>query len=493
MCLKCGKVIKDPYLYKVAPEQMELNVRLKGSIVSEFGTTKLEELKSKSDDYTGKFEPVDDDASGEFETRDDTTVHFDSGMYSMPRTQTKRISTATKTYAIGLTILAFLATLVVVVGIQMLSGDEQAREELDTAGDGNTRIERWESGGIKTEWSVSSAQGGEVPDGPWTEYHRDGEKALQGQYSMGARVGNWIAWHENGREAMRSTYANDKLTGKWTEWHSSGAKSVEGEYVKGEKHGEWRTWYRGGELESVQNYDHGSPVGEAIALWPDGLRKSTGRWEEGRRIGRWVSYHDNAVIEKVENWNDGILDGETFANHRNRHKSLEGQWSEGLKVGEWKWWHATGEPAKQGAFDNGVETGKWREWYVTGDLKAEGGYDKGLKHGEWLQYDEGGDLAARREFNQGILESEQYFFKGAEVDYHVRQHEDGTVREEWTTFPGGTGDSARHGWYRNYYLGGQLAEIGQYVNGKKDGTWRTYDHDGVLLHQARFEDGREIQ
>src|SRR5919108_4567702 len=80
-CLLCQQLITDVYLYKVAPKQQELTIKLKGRIVSEFGTTKLDELKSKSDEYTGRFEPVDDEDSGEVDKLEETTRLFDTGAF----------------------------------------------------------------------------------------------------------------------------------------------------------------------------------------------------------------------------------------------------------------------------------------------------------------------------------------------------------------------------------------------------------------------------
>lgn len=491
MCLKCGQLIKDPYLYKAAPEEMQLDVRLKGRIVTDFGTTKLEDLKSRSDEYTGKFEPVDDDASGEYESREETTVRFDSGMYTMPKNETRRISTAAKTYTIGLSLLAVVTVVVVAIGFQMLYGDGQDRhEELDTAGGGNTRLERYPSGAVKVQWTIADT-GDDVPHGTWTEFYRTGEKSLEGRYHMGERVGTWTGWHDNGRKSLEGAYESDEPVGIWTEWHPTGHKLSQGEYVDGEKHGEWRTWHRGGQLDSVQRYENGRPVGEFIALWPDGTRRMVGRWENGRRVGRWVSYHDNRVIEKVEHWQDGILHGETYGNHRNRHQCLRGEWNEGLRHGEWTWWHYTGEPEKQGRFEDGIEVGEWKEWHVTGDLKLEGSYDNGVKHGRWLQYDEQGKLAARRVYEAGKLTDEQHYFRGNEVDRHIVRHGDGTVREEWTSLKDDEGKQIRHGWYRSYYVGGQLGEIGLYLHGRKHGDWRTFDHDGTLLQATRYDHGTE--
>lgn len=45
---------------------------------------------------------------------------------------------------------------------------------------------------------------------------------------------------------------------------------------------------------------------------------------------------------------------------------------------------------------------------------------------------------------------------------------------------------------KTYYENGQLAKIGKYVNGKKEGEWKIYYKNGQLCRSGMYRDGSEI-
>ena len=319
-CLLCQQLITDVYMYKVAPKQQELTIKLKGRIVSEFGTTKLDELKSKSDDYTRRFEPVEEDASED--AQEDTNRLFESGSFHALPERRKRLSTAAKTYLIGGIAMAALTVVVVVIGVTVLTGGSASKGEIDTAGADGVRIERWGNGTKKSEWHVLKVGGEELLDGLWEEWHEDGSKATVGQYSAGEKVGMWRTWHSNGQMASECEYRSGKPVGTCSEWHRNGSKALLGEYKDGKKDGEWRGWFSNGAFALTERYDNGTPIGDWNTWYEDGKSQSHGQYIQGLRDGRWVNYHDNGVESRSENWKDGILDGEVTESYRTRKQSM---------------------------------------------------------------------------------------------------------------------------------------------------------------------------
>ncbi|MCB9895456.1 MAG: hypothetical protein H6839_13495 [Planctomycetes bacterium] len=491
-CLMCQQLITDVYLYKVPPKEQELTIKLKGRIVSEFGTTKLDELKSKSDGYTGKFEPVDEkEDSTQVGVLEDTNRLFESGSFQALPDHHKRLSTAAKTYLIGGIAMGALTIIVVIVGVTLLSSAGSSKADIDTSGGDGSRVERWPNGNKKAEWHVSRVGGEELPDGMWQEWHEDGTQKLVGQYVAGAQVGVWRSWHPNGRTQSESEYDNGKPTGTWTEWHSNGAKASLGKYVDGKKEGEWRTWYPNGAFASSETWSKGEPVGDWNTWYDDGKTKSHGLYLDGLRADRWVIYFDNGVEERSEVWKEGILDGETFGNYRNRQRSFEGTWSGGKRAGTWTWWHINGEKAKEGAFEDGLESGEWTEWHPTGGVKLVGSYAKGQRTGEWRETDEDGNLAAVRQYRNGTLTSEKHYFRGVEVQRRRETYTDGTIKGEWTVLVDVQGADMKHGYMRTYYPDGKVAEVGAYVKGEKDGPWRSFDEDGNIVALETYKEGRK--
>jgi antitoxin component YwqK of YwqJK toxin-antitoxin module len=281
VCLVCQQMIDEPFMHKIAPENQELAIKLKGRLVNEWGTTKLDEVKSKADDYTGRFEPVEDDD----ETGDDTGTGtgtgrgpmFESGMYSSVPTRRSGLSTAARTYIIGLSLLALLACGVVAVGLVMLGQDEQGMSEIDAAGGEGERIDRYPSGAVKTRWNVTLVSGIEQEHGPWLEWYSGGQQKTVGNYQSGEKQGTWTGWHENGQKSYEVTFIEGKQHGPWLAWHANGRKAGEGAYDHGDKIGDWRTWHADGRPASFERYDAGRPVGEWITWHPNSERKSHGR------------------------------------------------------------------------------------------------------------------------------------------------------------------------------------------------------------------------
>lgn len=489
-CLKCQQLITDVYLYKVAPKQQELTIKLKGRIVSEFGTTKLSELKSKSDEYTGRFEPVDEDDSDEVEQVDETTRIFETSTYQeLPRRQ--RMSTAAKTYLIGGIVVAALTICVTVLGITLLAKEEQVADNIESVSADGARLERYPNGATKAEWRVVNVGGVDLIDGAWQEWHDDGSKKALGKYVRGDRVGDWRAWHPDGQPALDAKYEAGKPVGPWLEWHANGRKAVEGAYKDGEKNGEWRTWFSNGGYATLEKYELGQPVGDWVTWYPDGKVRMQGAYVAGLRDGRWATFHDNDAEESVEFWKEGVLNGESWGGHRNRQKSFQGTWAKGRREGTWSWWYTNGRLERQGAYEEGLEDGLWQEWYATSEPRRKGSYEKGRRTGTWQEFEEDGSLACRTEYLEGAQISERWYFRGDEVIPRRETFPDGSPKLQWTTRIADDGSEVRHGRQKTYYSNGGVAESGTWANGKRDGIWQTYDEAGNLLSEETWKHGEK--
>lgn len=499
ICLVCQQPITDPWAHKVESEKkMELAIKLKGRLVSEFGTTKLEDIKSKADEYTGRFEPVDDEEEFADDTgtrtrtktqtdlplsRGNTTLMLESGMYAAPPKQ-KRLSTAARTYLIGGIVIAVLTGVVVTIGVMLLQKKETGTQEIHASGGEGERLERHPNGTVKAKWFVTMEKGIELEHGAFQEFYIGGEQKTLGHYEYGERVGTWTTWHENGSKAGEVPWVDGKEHGKWTEWHSNGRKAGEGQYIHGAKDGEWRTWHRDGRTASFARYEAGKPVGEWVEWFGDGERKSHGLYVDGLKEGRWSYWRDNGSIELEENWRQGVLHGDSFGQHRDRGRAFKGTWDNGLRTGVWIWWHINGEIQRSGEYKDGKETGRWGEWHPNGELRRRGEYVQGRREGLWEEFDEAGEIVARREYQNDMLSSEEHYFRGVVVQRRT-QMQDGRLAAEWTVLEG----NVKHGYEHRYHANGQESEGGAWLNGKKEGIWRTWNEEGELKNAQTWKSG----
>ena len=70
---------------------------------------------------------------------------------------------------------------------------------------------------------------------------------------------------------------------------------------------------------------------------------------------------------------------------------------------------------------------------------------------------------------------------------HVSWYPSGQVKDEVEI----NTNEQWHGRYVSFYENGQKKEEGQYKNGKKHGTWTTWDENGKVLETVEFIDGEK--
>ena len=99
----------------------------------------------------------------------------------------------------------------------------------------------------------------------------------------------------------------------------------------------------------------------------------------------------------------------------------------------------------QGGFKEGKKQGKWTYYHDNGQLKLKGEYQLGIRDGEWVFYSEKGHLLTKMFYKSGKL----------------------------------------HGPFIEYFKNGKkVRAAGNYVNGKREGTWEFFDYLGMKRLEA---------
>ena len=98
-----------------------------------------------------------------------------------------------------------------------------------------------QSGGQNTIHEASfcvklSAQGVPEMHGPMVSLHKNGKKAVEGQYENGKRVGLWVSFDEVGAKIEEVTFAADQFNGARVQW-VKGVKIAEEAWVNGKRQG----------------------------------------------------------------------------------------------------------------------------------------------------------------------------------------------------------------------------------------------------------------
>lgn len=493
MCMHCGKEISDVYLYKIKPPPPKLKNKLKGTIISEFGQTSLDDLESESAFLSG------DRNSEEKPTQDDMReaafidrVHIGNLESSAYMPSNKRVlSVKARTYLIAAVVTLVLMAIATVSIVQFLPDGKQTHQVTSGTGAGE-RVEKYPSGQVKSKWTIKElADGTDVIDGEWLEYHKNGTLKVEGQYLEGQKQGEWITYFSNGKVESRLSYAGDRADGDFRNWHENGNKAEVGKWHNGEKAGEWVSWHANGKIAGAVSYKDGMPNGRGISYYDNEKPKVRGEWKTGQKHGNWIEYYRSGAEKENTNWHDGKLHGVTTGYKKNGKVDFKGEWTDGKLSGKWSWWASAGGLVKEGHFLDGEKHGLSTVFNVNGTVKSSGEYDSGLKTGDWVEMDMDGAVVAKLQFEAGQVLSSTYFFKGKVVVWTEILDDQGNLAERWSEAIR-DGKQLRHGHYSKLFSDGEVQESGIYIDDQKHGLWKTFSRRGRVTTETKYNDGVEV-
>jgi antitoxin component YwqK of YwqJK toxin-antitoxin module len=147
---------------------------------------------------------------------------------------------------------------------------------------------------------------------------------------------------------------------------------------------------------------------------------------------------------------------------------------QGLKQGKWNKTDASGRLIYQGEFIDDKPVGKFVYYDSTGKVKA------------ISEFSENGTRAYATTFNRMGKKSSEglYLNEKREGNWKFYNEEEILLSEE--NYENGIAS----GIWKNYYQNGNLLEEITYKNGKKDGPWKQYFHDGPEKLRATYRNGK---
>jgi antitoxin component YwqK of YwqJK toxin-antitoxin module len=107
---------------------------------------------------------------------------------------------------------------------------------------------------------VKTVDGADVKDGPYTVYHDDGSKMMQGEYRDGKQNGEWTMWYDNGQKKSVDHYKDGVQDGEHTGWYTDGKIAAIGMYKDGKQDGVWKRWDPNGFKNWEEIYKDGTKV-----------------------------------------------------------------------------------------------------------------------------------------------------------------------------------------------------------------------------------------
>jgi uncharacterized protein len=244
--------------------------------------------------------------------------------------------------------------------------------------------------------------------------------------------------------------------------YPNGAVSSEGMMVEGKPEGYWKTYY------------------------PDGGLKTEGNRKNFKLDSVWIFYRDDSTMERRITYREDVKHGvEVIYNKRG---SVQEEWSNenGIKSGLVKYYYETGELWKEVTFENNKEEGKGIEYAIDGRIISffifKNGFvynhervnrynENGKRTGIWQEYYGIGQMKEEGNYTNGMRNGVfKYFERNGKLSL-IQQYVDDVLVE-------GENATALPDIRQEYYADGQLKTSGSYKNGKRHGTFRTYDPRG---------------
>jgi len=140
----------------------------------------------------------------------------------------------------------------------------------------------------------------------------------------------------------------------------------------------------------------------------------------------------------------------------------------------------------EGIISNGLPDGEWIEWYPNGNKFFSGIYSKGIKDGLFTFYDINGDLKSEIEYKNDV-------FNGIYKDQSSEGvYLDGKKNGIWKTYLNGEVLSEIE--YKNDVFNGiykTLSDQGFYVSGVKDGLWKELDSINNIISEGSYVKGKK--
>jgi len=363
------------------------------------------------------------------------------------------------------------------------------------------------------------------PDGQLkkTVIYVDGlEEGIAQEYAEDGRIIQLITYKKgfiSNRERINRFDNEGKKHGNWKYFFDNGNLKLECIYKHGLRNGYYKEYDIDGKLLFAYKFVDGEKqefVAELTKLdvkteyYPDGKVKVKATYKDDKPEGVWREYTEDGKIDKSYIYKNGVIIGEGIITEAGEKTGSwkefydngvlkgEGFYDDDTRVGPWTFFHRNGEVEQQGTYDSiGRSEGVWNWYYASGILHRKESFKNGLADGLLTEYDNLGNIITEGTFWRGQEDGSWFYEMGdhREEGEYIEGMRDGEWRSYFTNgdlkFKGKFIEDNPHGEHLWYWDNGKLKDKGTYIMGRKHGDWITYSYDGSPFLVITFENGIE--
>lgn len=339
--------------------------------------------------------------------------------------------------------------------------------------------------------------------GEYTSYHENGQVSYQIRYENDQPTGVGRSYHEDGLLYLEITYGNGKKNGPERGWHTKDQLRFEKHNIDGKLQGVTTEFYPSGNTKSIEHYEKGRRRGQQIEYYDqaDLVKTETLINSKGEKtlqihfdkngdktVHYTASYQNGHQIDDQKKYRHRMLVERKQSDSKKKWQLKEqfnesGKLTQRIEKVNGKYHNAYvlldiySDNIETTHYKNGVRNGKRSVITPTGKTIESGAYFKGKKTGEWQHH-----------YN-GLIRSESYNRKG-QLHGEVSEVDANGMRLTWEHYRNGK----QHGYTENYAKTGALLAKGKYLNDQREGQWQhqeEYEFD-VVIWSGKYQRGKKV-
>jgi uncharacterized protein len=305
--------------------------------------------------------------------------------------------------------------------------------------------------------------------------------------------GDFIELNEDGGMSQKGRYVNDKIEGEWLILWPNGAVKQRLLFHDGLLDGPCYTFFPNGSKSGFYPMKAGIKNGKVEEYTASGNIVSENTYKENVQNGPGVFNNYQAGFTREFNFENDTMEGPHAEKWMNGMPKEESYLVNGDFEGKFSTWYPNGKPESEFNYVKGIKAGKFSKYYYNGAPRETGEYDgEGYLTGEYKSFDRDGLVTnVQSEFRKGILNGNlAEYFPDGKIQMKRYYNQDTLQRIESFDAMGNTlyasEVSGNEIYSKIYYADGTIRKEGKLVNGKWEGSWKTYNPLGLLTEDYTY-------
>ncbi len=380
------------------------------------------------------------------------------------------------------------------------------------------------------------------PHGLWKNFYNTGTLKSVGKRFFGKLDSTWTFYFSTGQIKMQIQYDKGIKNGfthiyKFDEdyGHYLATKKL---YIDGKLHGKAYSYYPNGNIKTVTQYHEGEKSGYKISFSISSKPKSLTEFRNNKPVsfqrvnqlsdslktGTWIKLDDRFNIKNTDQYRDGkTLNNQQEKNKRKAIKYtieglnsnpqdtlFEGQYIDGIPVGrhisydtaglpiQYIEYDSLGRKREEGKIEQYKVSGEVTGYYPNGERKFTGSFKRNYKHGLWIYYFKNGVAIEQKGFYRyGKLHGSWYWFYKNGDTLRIENYRNGKREGTYISYDV-FGNILQKGSYYNdqkqkkwFEKRGHVIFKGAYFDGERDGQWLGHYENGIKAFEGNYVRGKE--